>query len=116
MLKQIKDKNFIPNLLWPLVVIVLALLLLNGLFATDFHLESRHPCKIKRDSDFFVNPIKSLKVSSLKKVIEQDICLDFVSRADLFFSAKLQDNNFAFITFAKKERNPQVLARASPRL
>lgn len=106
MLKQIKDKNFIPNLLWPLVVIVLALFLLIGLFATDFHLESRHPCKIKRDSDFFVNPIKSLKV----------ICLDFVSRADLFFSAKLQDNNFAFITFEKKERNPQVLARASPRL
>lgn len=116
MLKQIKDKNFIPNLLWPLVVIVLALFLLNGLFATDLHLESRHPCKIKRDSDFFVNPLKSLKVSSLKKVIEQVICLDFVSRTDLFFSVKLEDNNFAFITFAKKERNPQVLARASPRL
>lgn len=114
MLKQIKDKNFIPNLLWPLVVILLASFLLGPLFASDFHLESRHPCKIKRDSDVFVNTIKSLKNSNFKKVIEQDFCLDFVSRTNLFYPVKLKDINFAFLTFSKKEKNPQILARASP--
>ena len=76
MLKQIKDKNFIPNLLWPLVVILLASFLLGPLFASDFHLESRHPCKIKRDSDVFVNTIKSLKNSNFKKAIELGLSMD----------------------------------------